>query len=1678
MAVPKTPTFLQPPEAGLTSNALSPGAPGGMNVPMSVRYRSPAGPSDGPADVRSVVTQTKLRGVTVNPTRFYDSGWKLSNGIASPLPAPVLTNPRGAAYYGGRVYVLDTSTYNTLWSAPVNGLHVGTWRAEQSPGWEYALTGDICVVGNRLYLMVQQNWFAFNGGIIWSDINADGTFGGWIQPDWFDTGLPITQGSSMVGLDKGAGANGQSRGGFLFFFFGNTSGSATCGTARVEPDGTVTIYWVPGPNVPVSWYYGSGHADRSGYLYIIPGWVTNTYWAPFDYTAGTIGAWQPGPPLPAAATRSFAFAAPPEATTPPGANNNSTGDVMWVIYGFTGTSGYALNQALWNSSLRFRNANTWWPVTLTGGTAVWGAAGACWPIPNQDIRNSFGYAVGVFGGDQYWDGARGWLPVQRSQVFYPNGPSGFGPWAIAPDAPGALMTPEPPNSLNQEPDGSWDYDFTLPGPNLTPWGGPYDGDEFTVETQFISQLSGDASPAALTSYRYGKPPEIVNFGPSDFVQHGNPTFSWQFQPGAQGGYQATWQIQVYSGPKLVADSGLRQDTLTSWTPEPGPRFQPGVQYTATLTVASADSPLGPADTAIATTSVNFVPQYTPLLPPTGLTLSTDSQRCAILANWTNPAGVAFNRVYYRRTPESAAADQSWWLLHDMVPAQAGPASAVLMDQLAMLATYDVAVSCVDLTGNLESALTSDLLINGSIESGGPPDAPPQQVTVFGDGYAFPGTQDQLLWTSLGIDATATFAAWTVDAGSATMPSSDASLSGDAVLAEFPAPLPWEYGQAFTGGLGGGAQNFATLTPGSLARGGHPGWTDVEFLCRITVPTGAGSWPRILLHARDAANWVGLSWRPGSIAGGSALLLEKSVGGHVTVVASQAAPSTSGNYWLWLWCNGFNYQGQLKADAGGTQGAPIATISGVIRDAILQSGQAGIANDSDASSSVQFGGPYAGVCRVNGPVPYENVPFTVGPAAGEPAYAWIDQTAQNGDHVISIYQGPFQDPVSPAIWERSPEASAITAVPTTDYTISATIQTVNVKGGGATLTVEEFNSSGVVTTTHDVMVPLLSGTAGPVTLTGRFTTGTTTASISIRPTLYGTGLAYFAWAWATKVLPAQALFSSIGTDGANSLSWWAQQSGASWSLASHVATGHGLMLAGHPDWTNIVFQTRFQWSTGGQPAAWVRRNGTNGVRVHVDGSWLYVTKCIGGVLGMVDASHVGGASALATLTSGAFYWFQVTAWEDYIIAVLYTDLGGSPWEVVAWVSWQTGADTAALATGQVGLDTANGTTVHFGGAYPQVCTVTPSGNAVADWLPLASSGGGEPAYAWDQVDAYSGTGSLSLYAPAGAPGTTQGQWASMVNGESAAASVQPNTPITVSAQMRVAAVAGTGAYLDVVEWDASGTLVREWGVSAQIGGALTGSTGGVGTHYGGAQYGGAQYGAQPLGWQLVTATGTTGATTAFLSVRCRLAGTGTAWFDQVLVRETATAQSMTQAIPWPGSGFPGLIHVAGMGDSLYARLPLGSYMRSNQGGPQVTTVLEAQTIPTFGSAAPAVRYGLQKWQAVALTIEFMDDPARGAPGQNGLPATLREFQTVRDYAYKHGTTLYYRDSSGRMFTCALDPKHAITHEPASYQARREMTLTLNEIPNRVPPNVGQGFVLGKFSLVNAGVPALDASEVAT
>ncbi|MCL2393042.1 MAG: LamG domain-containing protein [Acidimicrobiaceae bacterium] len=223
----------------------------------------------------------------------------------------------------------------------------------------------------------------------------------------------------------------------------------------------------------------------------------------------------------------------------------------------------------------------------------------------------------------------------------------------------------------------------------------------------------------------------------------------------------------------------------------------------------------------------------------------------------------------------------------------------------------------------------------------------------------------------------------------------------------------------------------------------------------------------------------------------------------------------------------------------------------------------------------------------------------------------------------------------------------------------------------------------------------------------------------------------------------------------------------------------------------------------------------------------------------------------------------------------------------------------------------------------------------------------------------------------------------------------------------------------------------------------------------------------LGWGQVTVNFTTQPNATYFSIRTVLVATGTVWFDNVLVApdvSSGAVTNVTDGVRVMGPPAMSVFHLAGNNGADVVPLFFGTYSRSQEGGPQVTTNMDVTQIPIFNLAQPITRTGAIKWRQVQFNAMFL------------APEAMAQYTALRNTAYASNTPIFFRDQSGRQALVQQSPQgHQVQHEPSNYRRRYDLQNTYLEVPNTVSPYTPYAYVVGRRALLNGSLPALDLTE---
>jgi hypothetical protein len=235
--------------------------------------------------------------------------------------------------------------------------------------------------------------------------------------------------------------------------------------------------------------------------------------------------------------------------------------------------------------------------------------------------------------------------------------------------------------------------------------------------------------------------------------------------------------------------------------------------------------------------------------------------------------------------------------------------------------------------------------------------------VFADDFEGAGTV-QTLFRSFGTDATGTLNAWLQE----------------------------------TGNVATIAANVVTMPVSSGIYAGHLDWGDVTIQARFKWTTNSS--PCVKFRRVDASNYGyalfdGANIRYGTVIAGN-------FGNEVSIAAALVNGT---QYWLQVICTGSSFTVKVFADNAGainlaSQVGSTANSTGP--QVVPIAGQITLGTDvGGGAAGTTFGGAFANVCLVTGPVPTGWLPSSNW-AIGEPAFAWSKSSPFSGIYSVSIF----------------------------------------------------------------------------------------------------------------------------------------------------------------------------------------------------------------------------------------------------------------------------------------------------------------------------------------------------------------------------------------------------------------------------------------------------------------------------------------------------------------------------------------------------------------------------------------------------------------------------------------------------------------------------------------------------
>lgn len=677
MSAPNTPTFLQPTASGQLSNKRGSNT-GADALTVKVRYINVRQAGDPAGAIRVLAYRSAVGGFLESPELAWDSGW-VANPPTSSAPSQIGTSGLVGVAYNGRIYAapagVTTSTpppaSTAIWSAPITGSSVGTWRQE-TPITINAATGggmSSCAISNgRLYFCDS------NSNIIYASILPDGSLSNWQT----SPSKPANPGQ-LIGGNAGSLFAVPNQGWLTILGgqgnIGTVSAVTLVQNVGLNGDGSLQS-WVnqgavlPAARASMAVFYN----PISGYVTVFggndgAGTVQSTVYNAPVTGLGVIGVWV------------LTDTAIPAAKNGAGLAFDFLTNTVYVIGG---------NNAGAVSSVYSQ------VLTATGATTgAWTTATALATATIQPVC-----AIGgIFTGTYRPISAGG--TIATVQAF--NGTSwvsGVQTLAVGSLGTGAAVT------TNQ--DGSEDFTF-----NYNAFGtaatiaGFTDGDQVQFFVQFVDSQNGDASGIISSTIKIGQPPTLSAIAPTGATTNCQPTVIFSYTPGAGGGAEFKYQIQIKNNSGIVvADSGLVTGTANSFSPKLYAMLASGLAASTVITVYSIDTPVtGSSASATATTA--FTPTQAAPSNPGTTSVSADNVGGSVIPVWTDPAGgvaPTFNRLYWRLTGATV-----WNAAKDLIVATQGtPQNFTLMDTIPLGQSVEIGVSSLAGTspGTTESAIVS------------------------------------------------------------------------------------------------------------------------------------------------------------------------------------------------------------------------------------------------------------------------------------------------------------------------------------------------------------------------------------------------------------------------------------------------------------------------------------------------------------------------------------------------------------------------------------------------------------------------------------------------------------------------------------------------------------------------------------------------------------------------------------------------------------------------------------------------------------------------------------------------------------------------------------------------------------------------------------------------------------
>lgn len=732
MATPNTPSWLVPSTVGQTSNHKAANT-GADLVVGKVKFSSPVAGAF-PASIRIVGQRTVLGGIPQNnPNNLWDTTW-VGNYATSPFPVTLSMGANAAVTVANRVYVVTPTTFPygagnaatgaqgivaTMYSAPINGMNIGSWRLEnpvqpltvdaqgqRQPTYDSCNPGAIASINGILFVLGQK-------AIYKCPLNADGSLGTWTV--FAPTGSGA--GATMCGW---GGAN---NGGLVIVY--QHASNSTINVFNMDGQGNFVAPSL-GSTLGVGRQWGACFIDPNSFFYFVGGEdgagnaVANTYYATINLITGTLGAITGGQALPLARSRfGFMYVFSPSAFwaggSPPGSATESSFAVVGGQAG-NGGAGTAVSTIYQTIGTSLRTAAVWGTYTgvlpnpqkgccaaATGATGSVAPPSPGAPIPGSAFAPtsalSYDPTVDATNPDQalICIGGSATTDVQTARIT----DTGFRRGASSVITTAILGTG---SAVTANADGSYNLTFPIGGAAVAGLGVAMgastlvNGDWLQLYVQVADGLTGDVSTSLPTIVKIGQPPTLSAIAPSGTITNGQPTASFGYSAGAGGGGEYSYQIQVKQGATVLFDTGLRYDNLNSALLTIAPLLTPSTTYTNGLiiTATSSDNPISGATNTVTSTTSFTTSAFSVLGAPGSFTATPSQANGNIALAWGAVGSATGYRVYYRRNGTSV-----WYLLNE----PGNVTSYTAMDAIALGVGYDFQVSTLSAVP-AESAVSS------------------------------------------------------------------------------------------------------------------------------------------------------------------------------------------------------------------------------------------------------------------------------------------------------------------------------------------------------------------------------------------------------------------------------------------------------------------------------------------------------------------------------------------------------------------------------------------------------------------------------------------------------------------------------------------------------------------------------------------------------------------------------------------------------------------------------------------------------------------------------------------------------------------------------------------------------------------------------------------------------------